>query len=114
MYLSIQSNNITLNSLAKENIKKRARRVFSRVEDKIDKVLINVKDVNGPKGGPDKLCKVIIESTVSSTIVVTNRKQNLAAAVDLALTKACFNLTQKMKRRKGKKVKSMPDSTLEV
>ncbi len=99
MQLIIQSPNVELNAIAKQNIKKRARKIFSRIEDKIDSVLINIQDINGPKGGLDKLCKVVIKSSVAPSVVVSNKKHQAAAAIDMALNKACFNLLKKIKKQ---------------
>lgn len=103
MQLIIQSSNVELNAIAKQNIKKRARRIFSRIEDKVDSILINIQDINGPKGGLDKLCKVVIKSSIVPSVVVSNKKRQAAAAIDLALNKACFNLLKKIKKQSGKR-----------
>jgi len=50
----------------------------------ISAVIVRLRDVNGPKGGPDKRCTVEILIAGANPIIVEETEQDAYAAMDLA------------------------------
>ncbi|MGK0499617.1 MAG: hypothetical protein ACJAYG_001259 [Oceanicoccus sp.] len=72
---------------------------FARTRRLIKAVVIAITDINGPKGGVDKQCKVIIKSYGLSDIVITERQSEIKSAIDRGITRASRNFVQQMKRK---------------
>jgi putative sigma-54 modulation protein len=59
-----------------------------------------VSDVNGPKGGVDKLCRILIKSAQLPDIVITEYQPNISTAIDRCIAPARQSLSQKLNRNK--------------
>jgi len=60
------------------------RRLFfalSRFESKIETVSLLITDENGPRGGIDKLCKLVIRLRHLNEIVISDKDANVSACV---------------------------------
>lgn len=75
---------------------------FSRNQNKIKTITITLADINGPKGGKDKQCKVRINTDHLAEIIITEERENLLHAIDNSLIRANRTLVQQLKRRLGK------------
>ncbi|NIB38788.1 HPF/RaiA family ribosome-associated protein [Pseudomaricurvus alkylphenolicus] len=72
---------------------------FSRLRHYIDSAAITLTDLNGPKAGVDKQCKVVIKPLGLKPIVVTEKRDTLVVAIDRAITRAGQCLSRRLKRR---------------
>jgi putative sigma-54 modulation protein len=98
MELAINASNIEMSKETISQIKEKSRKVFARISDYILAVKLTIEDVNGPKGGIDKKCVVVVHCYGMPTVVASNNQQSSVGAVNLALTKARTALIKKIKR----------------
>lgn len=108
MELTITDLNVDINSENMSLIREKAHKVFNKVCDNIQKVTITINDINGPKGGKDKLCKVVLFVRGMPDIVVTDNQSSVSSAVNVALSRARVTLIKKLKRKQ----KNMPNLAL--
>lgn len=101
MELAIKTSNVEMSNDITSQIKEKVQRVFSRVSDNIMAVKLTVKDVNGPKGGNDKQCTVVVHCHGMPSVVASNNQQTIVAAVNLALAKAHASLVKRVKRNQA-------------
>lgn len=101
MKLLLKARNIKLDPTTKAYLKHRASFAFARSRDLIRTLTITIADVNGPKGGSDKQCKVLIRTNNLSDIVITETQSNLKESIDRALTRSSQNFLQHLKRKKN-------------
>ena len=80
-------------------IKRRIAFAFSRVTDSVRSLVVNVSDVNGPKGGRDKQCKVLLRVDSRPDIIIVEKQSDTLFAIDRAITRASRRATQYMKRK---------------
>ncbi|WP_101760060.1 hypothetical protein [Oceanicoccus sp. KOV_DT_Chl] len=73
---------------------------FSRNSQLIRSITINLTDINGPKGGIDQQCKVMIKSNLLQDVVITERQADIKHAIDRGINRAGKNFMQCIKRRK--------------
>ncbi|XPF94572.1 hypothetical protein ACM9HF_00755 [Colwellia sp. RE-S-Sl-9] len=99
MELTITELNIELNNESKLRIRQKAIRMFNKICDNIQKITVTVNDINGPKGGKDKICRVVIHAGGIPDIVVTDNQNSVSSAVNIALTRARTTLVKKLKRK---------------
>lgn len=83
-----------------EHIKHRLSFAFSRTRRFIRSIEFILSDIQGPKGGVDKECKVIVEPESSDAIVIVERQSKMESAIDRCITRASRNFIQQRKRKK--------------
>ena len=107
MDILIQSKNVELTSRARLAIKSRIDTVLKNLAHYIDRVSVHFDDINGPKGGDDKQCKVKISLVSMPTIVVVVQEDNAQTAFTIAFAKALATLKRKLKRDQQASQKSL-------
>lgn len=81
-------------------INSRISSAFSRAEDNIESTSLTVSDINGPKGGIDKECTIIIKAAGIKSIVISEQQSKIYAAIDRCISRASQSLMKQLQRRK--------------
>lgn len=81
MIVNIQSRHFSLTPPLSDYIQSKIRLIMGRFEHKIMRIEVCLSDVNGPKGGEDKHCKIIVKPTNSPTIVVQETASDMYDAI---------------------------------
>lgn len=58
---------------------------LAKFNNSIDRISVRVKDVNGPRGGVDQLCRIKVVMRGRPSVIFESRDASLNAAVDAAL-----------------------------
>jgi hypothetical protein len=66
----------------------RVRFVMRRLTWLVPRARVQLSDINGPRGGSDKRCRVEIQTTTSGSVVITSVAREWRAALDQALARA--------------------------
>lgn len=69
-------------------VARRAHFAFGRFSDTIQTATVGFEDVNGPRGGIDKRCSVLLRLPGEPDIAVEAHHEDGFAAADLAMSKA--------------------------
>lgn len=80
-------------------IQRRFSFAFSRMQHAIDAASVTLSDVNGPKGGVDKQCRIVIQSAAVPPIVISEQQSELRQAIDRGMSRASRNLARQLKRK---------------
>lgn len=110
MKIDIQAQKLKLGQTFKQNVKVKIRRLFQHNSDDVNRINITVADVNGPKGGEDKVCKVNVSVGGGQNILVSARDSSAYKAVTQAVKKASATLSRQ--RQKAKSIKHISLSAL--
>jgi ribosome-associated translation inhibitor RaiA len=65
----------------------------------VERVSVRVRDVNGPRGGVDKLCTIKVVLARLPTVVVEQKHASLQAAIDAALRRTEVAVRRSVQRR---------------
>ncbi|HEX7219074.1 MAG TPA: HPF/RaiA family ribosome-associated protein [Burkholderiales bacterium] len=65
----------------------------------VERVTVRVRDVNGPRGGVDKLCSIKVVLAGLPSVVVEQKHASLQAAMDAALRRVEVAVRRSVKRR---------------
>lgn len=69
-----------------DHIERRLRFALSRFDGRIQKVLVFLQDQNGPRGGVDKVCRVLVKTLGCGAVVAAAVDSDWVVAVDKATT----------------------------
>jgi putative sigma-54 modulation protein len=88
MLVHIQARHFSLSEGLNKYVKSKMKVMLSRHEENIIRIDVSLFDVNGPKGGEDKCCKIIIKVNGCSTIVVQETAEDLYDAINTCARRA--------------------------
>ena len=99
MQVLLESPGIVLPSNEAKVLATRVGHAFERLARRIDRVHVSLRDVNGPRGGCDKLCMIRIELATRGQIVVREKSSEMNRALKRALSRARTLVSCELKRR---------------
>ncbi len=99
MKLDIRRQGIELFNHHKYFLEAKIRCSLSRFQDKVRKVSAFLSDINGPKGGMNKRCRVLVHLKSQGSVVV----QHTAESVFASITGAMDRLEQAVRRKLTRK-----------
>ena len=104
-------------NLSKEQrafIRQKLDRRLGKFADSIERVSVRVKDVNGPRGGVDKVCriKVVLSNLPSMVFEAQDATLDVAVGSALAGTERAVRRTLNRRRKKPIKVGRRPRARL--
>ncbi len=87
---------------------RRARFVFRRLHWLVPRARVQLGDVNGPRGGLDKRCRVYLDVPGGAPVVVTSVARDWRTALDFALDRAARALLRATRRRAERSRRGAP------
>lgn len=91
---------VELDQAERDALMRKAAFAFDRFDEKMDRLDLVLEDVNGPRGGDDKLCRLILHR-VGEPVVILQERGESALATGLAVLERA---AQVMSRRKSKTI----------
>jgi ribosome-associated translation inhibitor RaiA len=82
----------------REVAERRLRFVLRRLTWLVPRARVQLSDVNGPRGGVDKQCRVELKTTNAGTVVITAMARDWHAALDTALARSARTLVRIWRR----------------
>ena len=76
----------------------RVRFAMRRLAWLVPRASVQIADVNGPRGGVDKRCRIQLSTDAHGTVVVTSMARDWHAALDSALARAARALLRAWRR----------------
>ena len=77
----------------------RASASFAKFSDQVKSVVITVEDVNGPKGGVDKKCRILVKLRKMNDVVVNVKDEGFIKAIPGAIDRAARSVARLLDRR---------------
>lgn len=88
---------------------RRLRFVLRRLTWLVPRARVRLDDVNGPRGGVDKQCRVELKTEQAGTVVITAMARDWHVALDTALARAARTLVRVWRRgRQTPRPRSLP------
>lgn len=103
MKLILSGKNVKLRDTLREHIERRLDAALGRFSHQIRCVSITLDDVNGPRGGIDKCCRVVVTLGRGDGICADATDAELAEAVGEAAERAARSIQRKLERRRRAK-----------
>jgi len=103
MKVSIQARDFTLTDSMLSYVKDRINYLFSSRYNQIQRITVRLSDVNGPRGGVDKRCKVTVVLPRLNEIVNDDVQSDLYVAIFRAMDRASRTVNRRLTRLQDKK-----------
>lgn len=101
MRIDIKTHKFPLTSALRSHAQRRLHYALSSIEDHIQRVVMRLSDINGPRGGVDKRCRLQLVLEGLPDLVVEDTQADLYMAIDRASDRAGRTLLRKLERRKA-------------
>jgi hypothetical protein len=86
----------------RDRAESRIRFVTQRLSGFVNRAVVRLKDLNGPRGGVDKECQIQFNTANGGVLVVSSRGADWRVALEAALARASHALTRRFSARKPK------------
>ena len=110
MQIDIQSRGFSLTDALLNYSEQRLLFSMSYFSDHINKVIVRLSDINGPRGGTDKRCHLQLVIAGLPDIVVEDTEADMYAAIDRAMDRARRTVARKLDRQQTLLKQSHPFS----
>lgn len=101
MQIQIQTSDLETPTGWREQVEKRVRFVLRRLRHGIRHARVSLRDVNGPRGGVDKECRVTLKRDGEGEVVVRIQARTAQNALIAALHQAARRLVRSQQRQRG-------------
>jgi putative sigma-54 modulation protein len=102
MQMEIQARDFPLSEALGSYLKRRINFVLSSRYDQIQRIIIRLSDINGPRGGIDKRCQIQISLPRLADVVIEDTETNLYVAIDRATDRASRTVNRRLERQHNK------------
>lgn len=97
---------VALDDEDREYIRRRVGTLFRKYARVAERVTVRLRDVNGPRGGADIVCRIKVVLTGLPSVVVERRTTHLRSALSGALSAAARAVSQTVRRRRMRPIRT--------
>jgi len=98
MRIDIKGSGFPITSALMEHTERRLRFALTRSSDRIVRVVVLLGDINGPRGGEDKFCRIQILMKGTPQVLIEDIGAELYAVIDRAAERAGRNVAKQVER----------------
>ena len=108
MQIDIQTRGFSLSDALRQQVLRRIGYFLSSRYDQIDSIAVRLFDVNGPRGGDDKCCRIRISLPRHSDVIIEDTEADLYVAISRAADRATRTIGRRLSRRRQRSMRSTP------
>jgi len=108
MHIDIQARNLPLTDALHSYIERRLSFVLSSRDEHIQRILVRISDINGPRGGADKCCHIQVILGQVPDVIIKDTETDLYAAIDRAADRAGRTVGRSLARQRIKSRSATP------
>ena len=101
MQIDIQARDFSLTDALRSHAERRLRFALTCCDDHIQRVVIRLSDINGPRGGADKRCHLRVVLDGLPDVIIEDIEADLYVAIDRAADRAGRTLVRKIDRKQS-------------
>jgi len=111
MELTLHSSRLSVSPATKAYLERRLSFALGRFADVISGIDVRLEDINGPRGGIDKRCRIrVMLSRISTPALAEVVDHEIRAAIDIAANRVGRSVARQLDRRQGRRVQRAMDS----
>ena len=100
MQIDIQARDFPLTDALRNHAERRMRFALTRSDEHIQRVVMRLSDINGPRGGSDKRCHLQVVLAGLPDVVIEDTEDNLYVAIDRATDRAGRTVRRRLERQR--------------
>jgi putative sigma-54 modulation protein len=108
MQIDIQSRNFDLTNALRSYAERRLRFALTCAGTRIQRIIVRLSDINGPRGGEDKRCQLQVVLAGLPDVVVEDTEASLYFAIDRAADRAGRTVMRRLDRKQTLRKHSRP------
>ena len=101
MQIDIQTRDFSLTDALHSHAERRLRFALTCCDNHIQRVVMRLSDINGPRGGADKRCHLQVVLDSPPDVVIEDIETDLYVAIDRATDRAGRTLVRKIGRQQS-------------
>lgn len=82
MWIDIRTRGMTIDANTRGHVTRRLNYALERVGHRVNRVNVYLTDENGPRGGIDKVCRVIVYLGAGRAVLIEDEDSDLTALID--------------------------------
>jgi len=102
MQIDIQARNFPLTKAIQGYIERRLGFALSTRDEHIQRIMVRLSDINGPRGGADKCCHIHVLLPHLPDVVIEDTEADLYAAIDRAADRAGRTVGRRLARHRDR------------
>jgi len=100
MQIIIQARGFDLTAGLREHVERRLYFALDWAHDHVSRISVVLSDVNGPRGGEDKRCRIQVAVPGTADVVVEDTQADLYVAIDRTVDRAGRTLVRRLARQR--------------
>jgi ribosome-associated translation inhibitor RaiA len=105
MRLYIRAKNILHSEEWHDYLQSRLAFALARFDCRIRDITASLTDLNGPKGGVDKQCRLVVRMRPRGKVTIEQSASDFVAAIALAANRVGYAVSRALKRRRDARTK---------
>lgn len=97
--IDLRSPNLPISVALREHVVRRLDFALRRFSHRIERVVVRIVDINGPKGGPDKRCRIVAHLEKAQIVLVEATDSDAYVAVSQAAIRLDERVSRALTRR---------------
>lgn len=102
--IDLRSTNVAISVALREHVARRLSFALSRFTHRVERVTVRIVDINGPRGGPDKRCRIVVRLRPARSILVEATDSDAYAAVSQAANRLDERVSRDLARERPRTV----------
>ena len=102
MQIEIQARDFNLTHSLREHIQRRLGFALSTRYQHIQRILVRLSDINGPRGGIDKCCQIQMVLQQQADVLIEDTESDMYVAIDRAAERASRTLGRRLTRQRDR------------
>ena len=98
MTIEVRAVGMTVTDGLRTHVERRLAFALDRFGEQVERVTVRVADVNGPRGGPDKACRVDAALRTGHRVHIDERDLDAYAAIDRAAHRLGHTVSRRLER----------------
>lgn len=104
MHIVLHTSRLTVSNSTKLHLERRLGFALGRFADVISAIDVRLEDVNGPRGGIDKMCRIRVNVPGAATpVIVEVIDEELRTAIDIASDRVGRTFSRRLDRRTARR-----------
>jgi putative sigma-54 modulation protein len=101
MEIAIRARHVGWNDELRQQVERSIDFAVDRHRGRIDRISVYLSDLNGPRGGVDKLCQITADLRGTRPVLILERGKGLLAVVNRAARRLGYRIGRNIHRRRA-------------